>query len=321
MAWSSTRDGGGRILRRAATPVGVTVALATSLLGLVVAPAAAGTRAVATGTWTASQLPVPPDAFADGAGYAGPIACPAIGGCVVLGEYSSASGLDEDFIATEKAGVWSTARAPLPPGGAQAANLGPYTLACTGVGYCVGTSLYLSPTAVAVDLLEEWGGIWTAIAMPMPSNASPAHVPTLSAMTCPRLGGCVIVGTYGTQSGLSEGFVVLQEGKAFVATEAPIPAKSSRGSALNGIACTAVATCSAVGDFVTASGRREPLIVNDTAGALTAVQAPLPPKAAANPQAELEAVSCGSTTSCVALGAYAGADGDHLGVIDTSSSG
>ncbi len=298
----------------------MTAAVAVALLVPSVAPSAGGRTAAAV-SWTAAQLGVPADAFTDGAGYAGPISCPAVGGCVVLGEYSSASGLEEDFIATQKAGVWSAVRAPLPTGGTQAANLGPYTLACTGVGDCVGASLYQSTTSVAADVLEERGGVWSAVAMPLPANASPSRFPTVAAMTCPRLGDCVIAGTYTTTSGLSEGLVVTEEGKVFVAAEAPTPSASNEGSALFGVACTAAAACAAVGDYVAPSGRRQALIVNDVAGALTAVRPPLPPGAAPNPHAELQTVACGSATGCVALGTYLVANGDSLGVIDTSSSG
>jgi len=302
-------------------PLAAVAAIAAGLLAPVASLAAGGVKSAtspATSGWRAVQLPLPAGGVQDGAGYAGPIACPVIGRCVILGEYSTASGSDEDLIATQSGSVWSVLKAPLPLGAKQATNLGPYTLTCTGVGNCVGTSLYQSSTSVAADILEEVAGVWSAIAMSLPANASPSRFPTIASIACPLQGSCVIVGTYVTTSGLSEGLVVTEQGEGFVPAEATTPGRSNEGSGLSSVACTAVTACAAVGYFVTTSGRREPLIVNDAAGALTALRAPLPAGAASNPRAELQAVSCGGSTGCVALGAYENAKGDHLGVVDTA---
>ena len=140
--------------------------------------------------------------------------------------------------------------APLPPGGIAAANLGPYTLGCTGVGFCLGTSLYQTATSVAPEILEENGGRWTALAMPMPANASRARIPSLNAMACALRGACVIVGTYDTTKGSSEGFVVTQEGRRFVALGTPVPAGPRRDSSLDGVSCSTATSCVAVGYFV-----------------------------------------------------------------------
>jgi hypothetical protein len=90
---------------------------------------------------------------------------------------------------------------------------------------------------------------------------------------------------------------------------------------LTGVACFAATACVAVGYYETASASREGLLVADRAGTVAAAAAPLPTNPASDPGAVLQAVSCGSATGCVALGAYESSAGDHLGVIDTSSSG
>ncbi len=326
------RHQGFTLSRRPLVPIAVAVAIATmSVTATLATPAlvtpaqgavpgrTSGTSPVA---WQPTQLPVPTGALRDRAGYAGPIACPKVGGCVVLGEYATAAGTDEDLIDTETAGLWSSAVAPLPPGGTAAANLGPYTLGCTGVGFCLGTSLYQTATSVAPEILEENGGRWTALAMPMPTNASRSRIPSVGAMACPLRGACVIVGTYDTTSGLSEGFVVTQESRRFVAVEAPIPAGPRRDSSLAGVSCSTATFCLAVGYFVAASGSREALAVSDATGTLAASPAVLLPSGAnARPQAVLQSVSCGRSSPCVALGGYNDAAGDRFGVIDTESNG
>jgi hypothetical protein len=313
--------------RRVFAPIALAVAITAMSVPSALVAAAQGAvpgwiGRTAPVAWEPTQLPVPTGALRDGAGYAGPIACPKVGGCVVLGEYATAAGTDEDLIDTETADVWSSAVAPLPPGGIAAANLGPYTLGCTGVGFCLGTSLYQTATSVAPEILEENGGRWTALAMPMPANASRARIPSLNAMACALRGACVIVGTYDTTKGSSEGFVVTQEGRRFVALGTPVPAGPRRDSSLDGVSCSTATSCVAVGYFVGASGSREALAVSDAAGTLAASSAVLLPSGAnARPQAVLQSVSCGRSSPCVALGGYNNAAGDRFGVIDTESNG
>ena len=322
--------------RRVFAPVGVVALVVMALLGTCLlgtslaratvvsarTPPQGQVKATAQVAWAPVQLPVPAGARRDQAAYAGPIACPKVGGCVVLGEYATAAGTDEDLIDTESGGAWSSATAPLPPGGIQAANLGPYSLACTGVGFCLGTSLYQSATSVAPDILEDNGGRWSALAMPMPANASRSRIPSLNAMACPLRGDCVIVGTYDTTNGLSEGFVVTEEGRRFVPLETPIPEAVRRDSSLQGVSCATTTSCVAVGYFVSASGSHEPLAVTDAGGTLAATTvALLPAGAGTRPQADLQSVSCGRSSPCVALGSYDTAAGGRFGVIDTESNG
>lgn len=296
---------------------------ASLLVALTVLPGGAAEAAPTKppAAFAATELPVPAGSLRDHAGYAGPIACPKVGGCVVLGEYPTNTGESEDFIATQSARTWSAVRAPLPAGGVEAANLGPFTLGCTGVGDCVGTSLYVTATAVLPDLLEELNGHWTARAMPLPGNADRTRLPTIVAMSCPARGYCVIAGDYVTTKGGSEPLLVTEEGSAFVAAEAPLPGRSNRAAALTGVGCSADTSCLAVGYVVNSAGHREPLSVSDNAGVLRAATVALPAGAAGSPQAELDSVSCGRSAACVAVGSYVGPKSGRLGVIETEASG
>lgn len=304
------------------------------LLFAVTAPGAAAGGAVAgrarasatpsrsaAAPFTATELPLPPGGLVDHSAYAGPIACPKVGECVVLGEYPTSSGISEDFIATESGRSWSALRAPLPRGGVEAANLGPFTLGCTGVGDCVGTSLYVTASAVLPDLLVESKGHWSASAMPLPSNADTTRLPTIAALSCPDLGHCVIVGDYVVRTGASEAFVVTEKASGFAVAEAPLPGRANRAAALSGVGCSTAGACIAAGYVVNSAGVREPLVVSDTAGSLRAVAVTLPAGASGKPQAELDAVSCGHEAACVALGSYLGPKSGRLGVIETDSKG
>lgn len=303
----------------------LSVAMVAAAVALLVVPAATPALGRVTPRtavpWRATQLPVPTGSLSDLAAYAGPVSCPKVGGCVVLGEYPTPSGANEDLIDTEVSGVWSAVPAPLPRGGTEAANIGPFTLACTGVGDCVGTSMYETSTSVVPDLLEEIGGVWSAVAMPLPGDASRYRFPTITSTACLMRWACVIVGDYVTTSGLSEGFVVTQKGRALLTAASPTPGATNHGSALSGVSCSAATSCVAVGYYISAARNRQPLAVSDTAGKLVASVLPQPKDAGRNPLAELQAVSCARSAACVALGSYANAAGERFGVIDTDSKG
>lgn len=286
--------------------------------------AALATRLTTPG-WTATQMPTPTGSKVSGAGYAGPMACPAAGSCVVLGQTETPSGVNEDLVSTEASGKWSSVVAPLPTGGRQAANLGPDALACHSVGNCVGTSVYAAASSLAADILVESAGKWSAARMPLPAGAdtSGRYWPQISRVGCPATGECVIVGSYETSAGLSEGLIVSQVGSGFVAAEAPTPGgvTANHGAHLTSVSCYRAGACFAVGSYVTSAVSTEPFVVSVQSSGAAAVVASLPPNAAPDPRAQLVAVSCGGVSYCVATGAYEDAAGDQFGVLETWSAG
>jgi hypothetical protein len=242
----------------------------------------------------------------------------------VLGQTETPKGRDEDFIATENAGSWLSKVAPLPAGGTQASNFGPNVLACTSAGNCVGTSVYMTATSVAADILVESAGAWSATAIAVPSNAavSGSTWPAVASIACPSAGHCVIAGDYKTLSGFTEGLIVTQEGSKWVSAEAPTPggAVNNRGASLAGVRCFSATSCVAVGEFHTATGAEEALLVADRSGTFGDATAPLPGNAApSDPSALLSAVSCASSTTCVAFGDYKDSKGAQFGLIVTKS--
>lgn len=301
----------------------ITVCVAAVLIGVAAAgPASrlANAAPMTAGTWQARQLPVPAEAQSTNAEFVGPISCPAAGGCVVLGQYITAGGADEDSVLAEKSGGWTATRAFLPVGARQATNLGPYGLVCADVGNCVGTSVYARATSLAAEILREVKGVWSSITLPLPSNANTMW-PSIASVACGVAGGCMIVGKYTTTSDLSEGLIVWEQAGVFTAVEAPTPGAPNDGAGLTSVACFTTTECVAVGYYDTSSGDREGLIVGDHGGTVASIAAPLPANAGPNPVAILDSVSCGSSTGCDALGQYETSTASHLGVIDSRGMG
>jgi hypothetical protein len=295
-------------------------AFVTAVLGsLVIAGGETPTQAASS--WVAHRLPIPSNAKTNGAGYAGPLVCSTVSSCVALGQTQTPTGVNEDVIeAGGTTGPWTAVVAPLPPGGQQAANLGPNVLACPAAGYCVGTSLYATPTTIAADILQETAGKWSALVLPVPANAvtTGSNWPDVTGIACPGVGNCVIAGSYQTTTGLPQGFIVQQSASGYAASEAPTPVGAgNHGASLDAVACRSSLSCVAVGTYRNAATHTEPLVVAVSAAGLSALQPPLPANAGTNPQAQLVAIACGSSTSCVALGDYQDNSGNSYGVTET----
>jgi hypothetical protein len=101
----------------------------------------------------------------------------------------------------------------------------------------------------------------------------------------------------------------------------PSDAASNPSSSLNAEHCVSSSFCVAVGQYYDASGAQQGLIENLSGGSWTATKAPLPANASTTPQTVLNAVTCPSVGSCIAVGWYSAGDGIHAALIETLTVG
>ena len=98
----------------------------------------------------------------------------------------------------------------------------------------------------------------------------------------------------------------------------PTPTRPTR-EALS-TSCPAPANCVAVGAYES-GGTTQGLIDTESGGSWTALEAPLPPGAGADPSVLLIDTSCPSVGSCVAVGIYNDAGGHRQGLLLTEAGG
>jgi hypothetical protein len=115
-------------------------------------------------------------------------------------------------------------------------------------------------------------------------------------------------------------------GITWSAVNPPLPSDAVAGQGLTyaSSSCPVAGWCIAVGDYLGHVGTTyyEPgLIAAESGSAWTAIAAPLPANAAADPQALLQSVSCAAAGSCVAVGRYLDTSGATQGLVDQLSSG
>jgi hypothetical protein len=90
---------------------------------------------------------------------------------------------------------------------------------------------------------------------------------------------------------------------------------------LNGVTCTAVGSCVAVGDYKDSNQEFQGVIDTLSSGSWTSVVAPLPTGVSTtNPNVTLQSVACAATGACVAVGSYEDSNSHLQGLIETLAS-
>jgi hypothetical protein len=252
------------------------------------------------------------------------ISCPSATSCAVAGIYIDAPAGDhpEGLLMTLSGGKWHVQRAPLP---SDAVNIAPMpdvpptelmAVTCASAGRCVAvgqytSAVYSSPGVVAsylgravIETLS--GGKWTDTRAPQPAGAdSEGNEAWLSAVSCPSAAWCVAAG--GTQNaGNDEGLLeTLSHGKWSLHV-AGLPAGATNGAAQLQVVCASAGNCRASGYYTSRDGSWQGLAQALAGGRWQAAAVPAP---AGSDSVVLNALSCGSAASCVAVGQGWGAKG------------
>ena len=183
-------------------------------------------------------------------------------------------------------------------------------IACPALGNCVAVGSNWDNTSSGpgrgLAMTQSLtGGTWTAAEAPLPSDAAQGDAAnaTLHAIACAAPGACVAVGSYTSSNGNSNGLIETLAHGTWTPAKAPLPHGAVDIQRLNGIACTAPASCVAVGSY-DAKGESLGLIETFSHGTWTPAEAPPPGGAPGANGTTLWAVSCATPGSCVAVGEY-----------------
>src|SRR5271165_543193 len=298
-----------------------------------------GTAAVldtlASGTWSGTRAPVPSGAGTGNQALKG-VACTSSTSCVAVGSYPDAANRTTALIDTLASGTWTAAVGPEPAnagtdgGGTQSSSLN--QVACPVAGSCVAVGNYEDASAFLWGLIDTLSsGAWSATAGPEPANAGTEGAGTqsasLSSAACASSTACAATGTYRDTNPRTEGLIDVLSSGTWSGTEAPLPASppADPDISVQSISCTSATWCVAVGFTEDGAAHGWGLIETLSLGTWTATVAPEPANAgtdAASTQlAGLQAVTCPSVGSCVAVGFYNDANGYSVGLVETLSGG
>jgi hypothetical protein len=285
------------------------------------------------GAWTATTIPVsglsdPASANPSASVYS--VSCGGAGTCVAVGEYQTASGLEDGLIETLTGGIWRPTATPLigqsDPASTTDDNVQLTGVSCSENGTCVAIGSYFDENFEEQGLIETLSaGTWTPMTAPLGGLSDPAAAnavpPYLSAVSCPSNGICTAVGQYTDTSGLSQGLIETLADGTWTPTTAPIGGLIDPASAsLDTVSCAPGGTCAATGLYGDTSGSYQSLTETLTGGTWTPTNPSLDglsDPAAANSSAGVGSVSCSTATFCVAVGEYEDTANTNQGLIET----
>jgi len=211
--------------------------------------------------------------------------CTSSEACVAVGEYTPKTGYQRALTKVKSGGKWSLTSSPNPTG-----SVGAFLsdVSCSASNSCTAIGSY-STSSQNFTLAERWNGSeWSLQSMPtMPSET----VYKLESIACPASNDCTAVGYSETE--LGNKVVPLAEhwnGTTWTVSSIANPEKATRAW-IYGISCVSTSDCWAVG-YRNKTGNA---LAEHWNGSTWTVNSP------AELNKELTDISCGSSSSCVAL--------------------
>lgn len=174
---------------------------------------------------------------------------------------------------------WSAANPPLPANALAGQGVSLLSSSCPADGWCVAVGDYPAVSSNAVNGVEfdagliesESGGTWSAMAAPLPADASTTNPEALlESVSCPAVGSCVAVGRYLDSGGATQGLVEQLSEGSWSPSTSPLPAgASSSGTSayaqLTSVSC--IDTCTAVGVYSASGDGQQAYVATGSDGA------------------------------------------------------
>jgi len=174
--------------------------------------------------------------------------------------------------------------------------------------------LVLSLTSAAVTIRSAGAAVpaasfGRAFALRLPANSTSVPAAYGFAVSCSSFGNCVVGGSYADKSGKYQPLAVSENsGKWSRGVELKLPndAPASLYARIEGVSCTRIGDCAAVGDYQKPFANAGRIFAATETGGTwkQATELKLPPNAAWPPKAHVYAVSCWAVGSCAATGIY-----------------
>ena len=186
------------------------------------------------------------------------------------------------------------------PANANYANLGGVSCPTTTSCFAVGASENKRNSRASV-LVERWDGLrWSIVPVP---NLGPNYDSWLLGVSCAGVASCVAVGFF------SDGMLIERwDGNRWSAKT--IPPKGPDKDTLFGVSCPSPTSCFAVGNSFSPTAFVERAVVEHWNGHRWTIMSGTPSPTAFD---QLQAVSCHSPTSCVAVGGASAVTGSGPG--------
>ena len=234
------------------------------------------------------------------------VSCPDATHCVAVGSYNGPT--SQTLVETLSGGTWIVT--PSPDQGTNQANA-LFGVSCSDAAHCVAVGEYSNGTAHQTLVETLSGGTWTIT--PSPDQGS-NRANVLFGVSCSDAADCVAVGGYNNGTA-GQTLVETLSGGTWTITPSPSQG-TNRQNDLNGVSCSDVADCVAVGDYD--SGTAGQTLVETLSGGTWTITPS--PDQGTNQDNALLGVSCLDAANCVAAGEYSNGTVDQT-LVETLSVG
>jgi hypothetical protein len=183
------------------------------------------------------------------------------------------------------------------------------------------------PSALATPALAAAAGPaasspdWTATPLPNPPGVDALSFQP-AAISCSSATDCTGGGSYFLRSSPNSQTAALLTltGTTWAAAPAPLPADAApaghQHALVASVSCPSAASCFAGGNYAQSPGASQGMLLTRSGGKWSAMAAPVPANAGANPVATVFGMSCLSATWCTAVGGYSnGGTGSMYGLL------
>jgi hypothetical protein len=218
------------------------------------------------------------------------VSCPSSGYCLAVGYYFDSSTTVPLAEAWNGLGWSILPAAPIPPDAQYAELVG---VACVSRHECVAVGYYYNGST-NLPLVEAWNGsAWSIQSAPTPSGTLSS---ALNGVSCPASLFCSAVGYYSDSTG-TWSLAETWNGSAWSVQHTRVPT-GAQESVLDAVSCPTATSCTAVGDYATATGTLT--LAMSWNGSKWLIRST--PNPAASFASVLNAVSCPSAGDCTAVG-------------------
>jgi hypothetical protein len=245
-----------------------------------------------------------PNSSAFDPNYLTSVSCVSTTSCTAVGYHEASGSLrGQSLVESWNGAIWSIVPSPSP--GSLDNHLS--SVSCVSSSNCVAVGYVNYTGFLRQTLVEAWNGAaWSIVASPNLSGQN-----TLSNVACVSPTSCTAVGSYG--STVSQTLVESWSGKAW--SVIPSPNKGANVNSLLSVSCPTAITCTAVGYEGGGAGQLSPLVEFFDGSVWSIVSSP---KAGLGDNS-LESVSCGSATSCTAVGYQIDKFGYYQTLVESSN--
>jgi hypothetical protein len=213
------------------------------------------------------------------------VSCPSATSCYAVGFYETSTFVDKTLVEHWDGTSWSIVASPN-QAGADSTDLG--AIACSSPTRCDAVGWYSGGSSANTFMLH-WNGTTWSVA----PNTRPAGSASLSGVSCPSTTSC-----YATGSSSAGTLVQHWNGTSWSVVASPNPSGWTIAT-FNGVACTAVNSCDAVGWYSTLAGGANSLTLVEHWNGTSWTIVPSPNPGA---RAELDGIACPSSSACYAVG-------------------